>query len=93
MVNTLPLLLETPNKAISCFEITATDIAKTIKALNANKAHGDDEISIRMLKLCESVISEPLHLIFKNRLASNTFSDVWKKVNATPVYKKVINKC
>ena len=53
-----------------------------------NKAHGHDEISIRMLKLCESAINELVYLIFKNCLSSNTFPDVWKKANVIPVYKK-----
>ena len=53
-----------------------------------NKAHGHDEISIRLLKLCESAITELLYLIFKNCLSSNTFPDVWKKANVIPVYKK-----
>ena len=41
-----------------------------------------------MLKLCESAIIEPLYLIFKNYLSSNTFPDVWKKANVIPVHKK-----
>ena len=53
-----------------------------------NKTHGHDEISIRMLKLCESAITEQLYLIFKNCLSSNTFPDVWKKANVIPVHKK-----
>ena len=42
-----------------------------------------------MLKLRESAITEPLYLIFKNYLSSNTFPDVWKKANVIPVYKNV----
>ena len=53
-----------------------------------NKAYGHDEISSRMLKLSESAISEPLYLIFKNCLSSNTLLDVWKKANVIPVHKK-----
>ena len=53
-----------------------------------NKAHGHDEISIRMLKLCESAITEPLYLIFEICLSSNTFPDVWKKTNVIPFHKK-----
>ena len=53
-----------------------------------NKDYDHDEISIRMLKLCESAITEPLYLIFKNCLSSNTFPDVWKKANVIPVHKK-----
>ena len=33
-------------------------------------------------------ITEPLYLIFKNCLSSNTFPDVWKKANVIPVHKK-----
>ena len=72
--------VETPNEALSSFEITANDIGKIIKALTMNKAHCHNEISIRMLMLCESAISEPLYFIFKNCLSSNIFMDVWKKV-------------
>ena len=86
--STLPILLETPNETLSSIEIIASDIGKIIKALKVNKAHGHYEISIRMLKLCESAITEPLYLIFKNCLSSNTFPDVWKKANIILVHKK-----
>ena len=65
--STLPTLLETPNEALSSLEIIA-NIGKIIKALKLNKAHGHNEISIRMLKLCESAITEPLYSIYKNCL-------------------------
>ena len=86
--STLPTLLETPNETLSSIEIIASDIGKIIKALKVNKAHGHDEISIKMLKLCESAITDSLYLIFKNCLSSNTFPDVWKKANVIPVHKK-----
>ena len=86
--STLPTLLETANEYLSPIEIIASDTGKIIEALQVNKAHGHDQISIRMLKLCESAITKPLYLIFKNCLRSNTFLDVWKKANVTPVHKK-----
>ena len=86
--STLPTLLETPNETLSSIEIIASYIGKIIKALKVSKAHGHDEISIRMLKLCESAITEPLYFIFKICLSSNTFPDVWKKANVIPVHKK-----
>ena len=49
--STPPPLRETPNETLSSFEITASDTGKIIKALNMNKAHCHNEISIRMLKL------------------------------------------
>ena len=70
------ILLETQDETLSSLEIVASDIQKMIKALKVNKTHGHDKISIRMLKLCESAITEKLYLIFKNCLSSNTFPDV-----------------
>ena len=37
----------------------ADDVAKVIQNLNSNKAHGHDNISIRMLKICDDTISKP----------------------------------
>ena len=73
---------------VSSIEIIASDIGKIIKALKVSKAPSQDEISIRMLKLCASAITQPLYLMFKNCLSSNTFPGVWKKANANPVHKK-----
>ena len=86
--STLPTLLENPNETLFSLEIIASDIRKIIKVLKVNKAHGYNEIFIRMLKLCESAITELLYLIFKNCLCSNAFPDVWKKANVIPVHNK-----
>ena len=42
---------------LSTFEICSGDIVKIIRSLNPNKAHGYDKISIRMIKICASSIS------------------------------------
>ena len=39
-------------------------ILKIIRNLNVSKAHGHDDISITVLKIYDSVITEPLSLIF-----------------------------
>ena len=80
------IVFKTPNETLSSLDIITIDIRKVIKALKVNKAHGHNGISIRMLKLCESAITELLYLIFKNCLSSNTFPDVWKKANVIPVH-------
>ena len=54
------------NKRLFALNIKKGDILKIIRKLNVNKAHGHDDISIRMLKICDSVITEPLSIIFKN---------------------------
>ena len=66
-------------------------LLKIIQSLDANKAHGYDGISIRMLKLGSPSIIKPLSIIFQNCLKSSTFPDDWKRGNIMPVYKKTIN--
>ena len=51
---------------LSSFDIQDKDIYKTIKTLDVNKTHGHNEMSIRMLKLCDESIVKPLSIIFKN---------------------------
>ena len=68
--------------------MTADNIEKIIVSLNPNKAHGHDNISIRMLKTCGDTICKPLELIFKQALTTGMFRSEWKKGNITPCYKK-----
>ena len=68
--------------------ITKDDIAKIMKNLNPNKAHGFDMISIRMIKICGESVLKPLELIFKSCLENGKFPIKWKKVNVVPVHKR-----
>ena len=56
--------------------------------LNPNKAHGHDEITIRMLKICGDSIFRPLNIIFKTCLRTGKFPLEWKKANIVPIHKK-----
>ena len=76
---------------LSTISFTKDDIAKIIKNLNPNKAHGFDMISIRMLKICGDSILKPLELIFKSCIESGKFPIEWKKANVVPVHKKITN--
>ena len=67
------------------------DILKIIRNLNVNKAHGHDDISIQMLKLCDSEVVESLSLIYKNCIDSVIFPDIWKRPHIILTYKKMIN--
>ena len=49
-----------------------------INALNINKAHGHDDISIWMIKLCGKSVVKPLSMIFNNCIDTGTFPDIWK---------------
>ena len=53
-----------------------------------NKAHGWDQFSIRMIKVCGNAISLPLKVIFKSMINEGVFPEDWKKSNVVPIYKK-----
>ena len=76
---------------LSSINFEKEDILKIIRNLNVNKAHGHDNISIRMLKICDSVLVEPLSLIYKNCINSGVFPDIWKRSHIIPTYKKMTN--
>ena len=59
-----------------------------VKKLNENKAHGHDEISIKLIKICGNAISKPLFIIFKNCISKSYFPKKWIKANVVPVHKK-----
>ena len=75
------------NNLLSIISFTKDDIAKIIKNLNPNKAHGFDMISIRMIKICSESFLKPLELIFKLCLENEKFPIEWKKANVVPVHK------
>ena len=66
----LPLITE---KSLSDVDFSIEDIKKIISRLDSNKAHGDDMISISMLKLCDKTICKPLNIIFKSCLTQGIF--------------------
>ena len=53
-----------------------------------DKAHGWDQLSIRMIKICGDAIIFPLKLIFKSMINEGIFADDWKKSNVVPIHKK-----
>ena len=70
------------------FEISEEKILNVIRSLNPNKAHGWDEISIRMIKLSDKSLVTPLKIIFTNCLRRGVFPGIWKCANVVPVHKK-----
>ena len=58
---------------LSLVTFSKDNIAKLIQNLDPNKAHGHDQISIRMLKLSSNSICKPLESIFNQCLEASTF--------------------
>ena len=66
------------NNRLSTFSFSHEDVGKIIQNLNPNKAHGHDNISICMLKICGSTIYRPLEIIFKEALSTGLFPSTWE---------------
>ena len=73
---------------LSSISITDDKTLDIIRSLKPNKAHGWGNVSVRMIKYCDSALVLPLKLIFLNCLSRGFFPDAWKCVNVIPVHKK-----
>ena len=84
----LPNFSYKTEKILTSFDIKDDNILSIIKTLNVDKAHGWDQLSIRMIKICGDPITFPLKLIFKSMINEGIFADDWKKSNVVPIHKK-----
>ena len=73
---------------LSFLNFSHDKIAKVIQNLDPNKAHGHDNISIRMVKVCGPSIYKPLEIIFNQCLETDVFPSEWKKGKIVPIDKK-----
>ena len=55
------------------------------------KAHGYDDISIRMIKISDNSGTKALIILFKNSTKSSCYPGIWKRSNIIPVHKTMIN--
>ena len=76
------------NAKICSVKLGNKDVINVIKALDPCKAYGYDDMSLKMLKICDSAIVKPLTILFKNCISEGIFSDNWKKSNICPIHKK-----
>ena len=63
-------------------------VIKIIRALDVDKTHGHDDISVRMRKLSTNSVPHLLTLIFQNSMAAGTFATQWNRSNIVPINKK-----
>ena len=73
---------------IQSLTFSESDVIQIIRTLDVNKAHGHDNILVRMIKLCINSVAHPLTLIFQNSMAAGTFPTQWKRGNIVPIHKK-----
>ena len=84
----LPSFSYRTGSRIKSFQVTENDILAIIKSLDPNKAHGCDNISIKMIKICSQSLILPLKIIFEHSLKKGKFLEKLKKANVVPVHKK-----
>ena len=71
---------------LKSLDFKEVEILKIIIALNINMAHGYDDISIRMTKICNKSLLKPLILLFKNSSQSSSYPDICKRPNIIPAH-------
>ena len=86
--STMPPFAYKSNVRINSFCINHNDISLIIKTLVSNKAHGGDNISIKMIQICGESIPLPLKLLFEVVLKEKKCPDIWKLANVVRVHKK-----
>ena len=75
----LPSFSYKTNTRLDSFKVTESDILLIIKSLDSTKAHGYDNLSIRMMKMCSESITLPLKIIFQESLKRENFQKYGKK--------------
>ena len=91
--STLPNFLPRCISVLENVEIDRQKVSKLIRALDPSKAHGCDNIFIAMIKICDSMIVEPLCMIFEKCLTTGQYPSIWKKANIIPVHKEGNRQC
>ena len=83
--SSLPKITFTTEQKLSTFEFCTDDIVTIIKSLDRNKAHGHDEMSVRIIKIWASSI------LFRNCFENQCFPKERRKSSIVPVHEKMIN--
>ena len=73
---------------VSLIKFDKSDILKIIRSINANKQHRRDGISVRMIKMCDEWLVQPLSLNFNCCINNCVYPDTWKGSSIVPVHKK-----
>ena len=87
--STLPTHMQyLTNNRLASITFSQDHITKIIQNSGSCKVHGNDNIIIRMLKICGSAIYKSLAIIFKQCVDAGIFPSEWKKGNILPIHQK-----
>ena len=84
----LPALITRTSSVLKTISIDSAKILSSIRNLNTNKAHGRDDLSILVIKICDHSIVRPLCLIYERCIESGQYPQAWKRTNVSPIHKK-----
>ena len=68
--------------------LDSAKILSIIRAFDVSKAHGWDDVSVRMAKIFDESLVKPLFNIFQFSIETVNFPCNWKRGNTVPVHKK-----
>ena len=77
-----------PMQSIDQLSVTESDVLRTLKSLDPDKALGPDEIPGRILKVTANQITPSLTRLFNKSLQVGVVPNEWKLANVVPVFKK-----
>ena len=70
--SSLPNSLDLETEArLTSINFSDNDILKIIRFLDINKARGHDDISVRMVKICDDSIKKTLSITYKNCITTS----------------------
>ena len=84
----LPPILVPNTSLLTDLSISDEKLLNSIRSLNSNMAHGWDDISLRMIKICYDALLLPLGLKFESCMTQGMFPQVWKQANIVLSHKK-----
>ena len=83
----LKFLVFNTGARFSSITCEVNDILKIIRNFNISKAHGFDDILIKMVKLCDDSLVKPVSIIFQNCTISGVVPVSWEKSNIVPIHE------
>ena len=86
--SSLPTFLPRIDSQLKDIAVNKNHVLKLIRTLDTKKAHGCDEISVSMIKICDSSTVDPLCMIFEKCVSTGLYPSSWKKANIIPIHKK-----
>ena len=70
--------------------VTTNFVQKQINSISVKKATGVDNISSKLLRIAQPVVTQPLTTLINMSLEHSTFPDALKKAQVVPIHKKIV---